>query len=89
MVANRPSKIVATRGKKKIGSLSTAERGQLVTVEICMNAVVFFVPPLFVFPRKRMEDELIDITLHLVPLMSRTKVGGCSPTSWCLGSSIS
>ena len=59
-MANRPSKIVATRGKtKKIGSLSTAERGQLVTVEICMNAVVFFAPPLFVFPRKRMKDELI------------------------------
>ena len=59
-VANRPSKIVATRGKKQVGSLSSAERGQLVTVEICMNAAGFFVPPLFIFPRKRMKDELME-----------------------------
>ena len=56
-VANRPSKIVATRGKKQVGSLSSAERGQLVTVAICMNVAGFFLPPLFIFPRKRMKDE--------------------------------
>ena len=59
-VANRPSKIVTTRGKKPVGSLSYAERGQLVTVEICINAAGFFVRPLFNFPRQRMKDELMD-----------------------------
>ena len=38
-VPNRPSKIIASREKKQIGSLSSAETGQLVTVEICMSAV--------------------------------------------------
>ena len=32
-----------------------------MTVEICMNDDVFFVPPLFMFPRKRMKDELMDL----------------------------
>ena len=38
-VPNRPSKIIGSRRKKQVGSLSSAEREQLVTVEICMNAV--------------------------------------------------
>ena len=33
-VPNRPTRIIAKREKKQIGSLSPAERGQLVTVEI-------------------------------------------------------
>ena len=59
-VSNLPSKIIASRGKKQVGSLSSAERGQLVTVEICMSAAASFIPPLFIFPRKRMKDELMD-----------------------------
>ena len=31
-----------------------------MTVKICMNAAGFFVPPLVIFPRKRMKDELMD-----------------------------
>ena len=59
-VPNRPSKIIASRGKKQVGSLSSAERGQLVTVDICMSAAESFTPPLIIFPRKRMKDELMD-----------------------------
>nr|XP_047124214.1 uncharacterized protein LOC124806949 [Hydra vulgaris] len=59
-VPNRPSKVIAARGKKQVGSLSSAERGQLVTVEICMSASGNFIPPMFVFPRCRMKPELLD-----------------------------
>ena len=31
-VPNRPSKIITSRGKKQVGSLSSAEKGQLVTI---------------------------------------------------------
>jgi hypothetical protein len=59
-VPNKPSKVIAAKGKKQVGSLSSAERGQLVTVEICMSASGNFVPPLFVFPRCRMKPDLMD-----------------------------
>ncbi|KAF2897696.1 hypothetical protein ILUMI_08490, partial [Ignelater luminosus] len=39
--------------KKQVGCLSLAERGVLVTAEACMNAAGNFMPPMFVFPRKR------------------------------------
>nr|CAH7743754.1 unnamed protein product [Callosobruchus chinensis] len=47
-------------GMKQVGCLSSAERGQLVTAEICFNAAGTYVPPMLIYPRKRMKDELLD-----------------------------
>ena len=38
----------------------SAERGQLVTVVICMSLTGSFIPPLFIFPRVRIKDELMN-----------------------------
>ena len=62
-VPNKPSRIIAPKRKKRVGCLSSAERGQLVTAEICMSAAGEFVPPMFIFPRKRMKDELMNNAL--------------------------
>ncbi|XP_046388449.1 uncharacterized protein LOC124157622 [Ischnura elegans] len=59
-VPNKPSKVLALRGRKQVGSLSSAERGILVTVETCMSASGNFMPPMFVFPRKRENPLLMD-----------------------------
>ncbi|XP_072375664.1 uncharacterized protein [Diabrotica undecimpunctata] len=59
-VAKSLNKIIATKGKKQVGSLSSAERGKMLTVEIRMGADGSFMPPLFIFPRKRMKPELLD-----------------------------
>ncbi|XP_055918448.1 uncharacterized protein LOC129950541 [Eupeodes corollae] len=61
-VAKSLGKILATRGRKQVGSLSSSERGQLLTVEICMSADGSYMPPMFIFPRKRMKAELMDGT---------------------------
>lgn len=52
--------VLAQREKKQVGCISSAERGTLVTVEICMNAAGNFMPPLFTFPRKRENPLLMD-----------------------------
>ena len=59
-VQTRPSKIIALRGKRQVGALTSAEKGTLVTTEICMSATGSFVPPMFVWPRVRMKPELMD-----------------------------
>lgn len=59
-VPNKPSKVLALRGKKQVGCLSSAERGVLVTVETCMNAAGIFMPPMFVFPRAKSNPLLMD-----------------------------
>lgn len=59
-VQKRPQKVLATKGRKQVGALSSAERGQHFTVVCCMNAIGTFVPPVFIFPRKRMKNEIMD-----------------------------
>lgn len=51
------SKILSSKGKRQVGILTSAERGQTVTVEVCFSAAGAYMPPLLVFPRKRMQKE--------------------------------
>ncbi|KAJ8729016.1 hypothetical protein PYW07_006712 [Mythimna separata] len=55
-VQSKSSKILAQKGKKQVGAITTAERGVLSTVVICMTAGGSFIPPFIIFPRKRMKE---------------------------------
>ena len=55
-----PGKVVTQRGKKQVGSLTSAERGELVTLEYCVNAVGNMIPPLFVFPRVNFREHFLN-----------------------------
>jgi len=55
----RPSKVIARKGAKQIGALTSGERGQLVTVELAVNACGNTVPPMFVFPRVNFREHFI------------------------------
>ncbi|XP_025410766.1 uncharacterized protein LOC112683809 [Sipha flava] len=50
----KPSKILGPKGQKQVGSLISWERGKNVTTVCCMNAAGSFVPPMFIYPRTRM-----------------------------------
>lgn len=55
-----PSKILARKGKKQVGILSSAERGELSTVVACMSAGGNFIPPFIILPRARQNLALTD-----------------------------
>ena len=55
----KPSKIVAQKGIKQVGAVTSAERGSLVTVAVAVNAQGGHIPPFFVFPLKRYQDHMI------------------------------
>ena len=59
-VQSTPSKIIGVKGKKQVGCLTSAERGELTTAAICMNAQGNFVPPMLIFLRVRWKPELLD-----------------------------
>lgn len=59
VVPSKISKVVATKGKRQIGSMTSAERGSLITVITCMSAAGSFVPPFFIFPRKNLNTQLM------------------------------
>ena len=47
-----PSKVIDLRGKMQVGSLTSAERGTMSTVTVCINALDNYIP------RVRMKDHL-------------------------------
>jgi hypothetical protein len=63
-VQHRHNEVVSVRGENEVASLTSAERGSLVTVVTCMNVTGTNVPPLIVFPRKHMREELMDGALR-------------------------
>ena len=74
-VQHKHSKVLAMKGKKQVTALTSSERGNLITIVTCMNAAGTYVPPLIVFLRKNMKEELMDGA----PAGS---VSACHPSGW-------
>jgi hypothetical protein len=51
------SKIIALRGKRQVGTITSSERGETVTGLVCMSAGGAYMPPMLIFPRKRKQKE--------------------------------
>ena len=49
-------KVLSVKGKKQVGKLTSSERGRNVTVMFSMNVTGHFIPPMFIFPRKKMDN---------------------------------
>ena len=59
-VVQKMSKILAKRGKRQVGSITSLDKGRTITQIACMNALGNFVTPGLIFPRVRMKLELQD-----------------------------
>lgn len=55
---HNPGRIVAKKGQKQVGAVTSGERGQTTTVVCALSASGQYIPPLFIFKRKRMKDGL-------------------------------
>lgn len=59
--ASRPPRVISVKGKRQVGVVATAEKGQLTTVICACNATGRYIPPSFIFgQRKRMNERLLD-----------------------------
>lgn len=56
----KPPKVFASKGKKQVGAVTSAERGEHFTVVVCANAIGNFVPPAMIIPRKNYKAEFFD-----------------------------
>jgi len=74
-VEHRHSKVVSRRHKKKVASLTSAERGNLITVVTCFNDIGIYVPPLIMFPSKSMKEELVNGAMA-------DSILACHPSGW-------
>ncbi|XP_044726877.1 uncharacterized protein LOC123290680 [Chrysoperla carnea] len=75
IVQSKIPKIIARRGKKQIGAMTSAKIGSLITVVICMSPAGIFIPPMIIFPRKNMSDAL----MRGAPVGS---IGRAHPSGW-------
>lgn len=53
----KPGKILAPKGQKQVGAVTSAERGRTVTICCSMNASGTFVPPMIIYPGSRIQAE--------------------------------
>lgn len=59
-VCHVPGKIIAEKGKRSIGSVTSLEKGKTITVLCCVSASGTYVPPMIIFPRVRMKPAFMD-----------------------------
>lgn len=55
----KPPKVIAVRGSKQVGQVTSAERGDLVTGLFFISAAGNTVPPVFVFPRVHFQERML------------------------------
>jgi hypothetical protein len=54
-----PRDVVTAQGKKQVGSITSGERGELVTVVYTVSASGNVLPPMFIFPRVNYKNHFI------------------------------
>jgi len=56
---HKPCKILASKGVRQVSKITSGEKGATVTVTCAMSAAGQFIPPMVIWPRKRMVDALM------------------------------
>jgi len=77
-VVHKPRKVLAKKGMKQVGRVTSGEKGETTTIVCAVNAVGNYIPPMMIFKRKRMHD----ILLKGAPPGT---IGCCSPNGWIDG----
>lgn len=58
-VVQKPTKIIAQKGKKQVGRITSLEKGNTTTLVVCVSASGTFIPPVAIFKRVRMHPSLL------------------------------
>ncbi|KAB0805686.1 hypothetical protein PPYR_02656 [Photinus pyralis] len=71
----KPDRVIARKGIKQIGFVTSAERGALVTFCLAVSASGNSIPPMFLFPRKNYRD-------YFVGNGPQGCIGAANPSGW-------
>ncbi|KYN06058.1 PREDICTED: uncharacterized protein LOC108783334 [Cyphomyrmex costatus] len=71
----KPNRVIARRGFKQVGRITSAERGELVTLMVAVSANGSYIPPFFVFPRVKFQN-------HFLNGGPNGSVGCANPSRW-------
>ncbi|XP_018562484.1 uncharacterized protein LOC108904417 [Anoplophora glabripennis] len=59
-LCNKPDKVVATKGSKDVQSVTSAEKGETISIIACCNAEGNYLPPYVIFKGKNKKKEFED-----------------------------
>ena len=68
-------KVVTARGQKQVGSITSGERGELVTLVYTVSATGNTIPPMFIFPRVHYRN-------HFINAAPPGSVGAANKSGW-------
>jgi hypothetical protein len=74
-VQSQKERVLSHKGRKQIGQMVSAEKGEIVTAVCCISATGVFIPPMLIFPGARINDRLA----HGAPPGTIIK---CSSSGW-------
>lgn len=74
-VVHKPGKVLAQRGQKQVGKITSGERGETMTVICAVGASGTYVPPMLIYKRKRMSELLMKGS-------PPESIGTCSSNGW-------
>ena len=69
------SKILSEKGQNQVEEMTSAERGGLVTMCCCVNAIGAALPPAYIFPRVNFRD-------HMLTCAPNVSMGLATPSGW-------
>lgn len=72
---HNPPKVIAGKGEKQVGAITSAERGTLITLISSISAIGSSIPPLLIFPRVNFKEFM----LHGAPPGS---TGAANTSGW-------
>lgn len=72
---HKPAAVVAGRGARTVGSMTSAERGVLVTLALCVSAMGVCLPPFYIFPRVKFDKSWL-------ALAGEGANGAANPSGW-------
>ena len=75
MTVHKPPKVIASKGEKQVGQITSGERGQLITMCGAINAVGNSIPPLLIFPR-------VNFRSHMLNGAPSGTIGAANPSGW-------
>lgn len=76
--AQKPCSVVAKRGVRNLGAMTSAERGVLVTLALAASAGGVCLPPFYIFPRAKFHD-------HFLASAGFGADGAANPSGWMKG----
>ena len=72
---HKPTKIVASKGARGVGKINSGEKERTVTVICATNAAGSYIPPMFIFSRKRMMESFMNNA-------PSGAIGHCTKSGW-------